>query len=303
MKTLKYNLIPALLLCVTMVFSQSRTQKSSELFYVNNDVIVEIRANHSDVKVEHWNKNEVLVETILSIDGVSPDEAEKYFDSWEIEALGNKNKVVIKSMPSFGHHFEDMDLDIDMDFDVDFDFEPVVAFALEFDSLSYPTPPVMPKIVIEHLNQIQWDQEAYEKDKEKYLAEFEKQQEEWANEMEEKFEPQMEEYEKEMEAWEKDFAEKYEPKMKAYEKEMEKWQKDFEKNIEPQLKKHEKRMKEKEKEMEIKFKKIEKRVEEKHEKTMKMGKKIVIKIPENARVKVNTNHGSIILPDGVKRIN
>ena len=38
-------------------------------------------------------------------------------------------------------------------------------------------------------------------------------------------------------------------------------------------------------------------------KTRKMKKKIVIKIPRNARVKVNTDYGSISLPDEVNRIN
>ena len=309
----KYSLIIAFLLSVTGVFSQTRTQKASEKFYVNNDVIVEINASYSDVTVEHWTKNEVLVESILTIDGVTVAEANEYFDGWKIEALGNKTKVVLTSRPVFhlgyGDFDMDFDIDIDSDFDFDFDFEPVLAYALNFDSVSFPSPPVMPIHLQKHLHEIEWDQKAYEKDKEKYLKEFEKQQQAWAEEIEKNFEPQMKAFEKEMEEWEKEFEEKYEPQMEAYEKEMEKWAENFEKNIEPQLKKHEAMMEEKGKVMEKKMEKMEKKMEAaeremeaKHKKSLKMKKKILIKIPKNAKVKVNTDHGSITLPDDVNTI-
>lgn len=299
MKSIKYNLIGVFLLCATMVYSQSRTQKSTEKFFVNSDVIVEINANYSDITVQHWNKNEVLVETVLTIDGISAEEAKEYFDGWKVEALGNKNKVIVTSRPKF----HEGDFEFDFDFDSDFDFEPIIAYGLKFDSVSFPHPPEMPAIAAVHLKKIHWDQKAYEKDKEKYLKEFEKQQQAWAEEFEKNFEPQMEVYEKEMEKWGEEFAEKFEPQMKAYEKEMEKWEKDFEKNIEPQLKKHEKLMEAKEKEIEKKVKIMERKVEEDHKRSMKMKKKILIKMPKNARVKVNTDHGSIDLPAGVKRLN
>ena len=316
MKVIKHNLIGAFLLCATLVFAQSRTQKSTESFNVNSDVIVEINATDTDIIVEHWNKNEVSVATVLEIDGVTVEESKEYFDGWNVEALGNSAKVVINSRPDFhDYNFQfDFDMpDIDFDFpDIDFDFEPVIAYGFKFDSVSFPTPPELPTIIIKHLNKIEWDQKAYEKDKEKYLAEFEKQQEEWAKEIEEKYEPMMKEYEKEMEKWEKEFEEKYEPQMKEYEEEMEKWQKDFEKNIEPKLKAHEKKMAELEKdfekniepklkEQEKKMAKLEKELEAKHKKSMKMKKKITIKIPKDAKVKVNTHNGSIKLPKGVKR--
>lgn len=319
MKTIKHNILGVLLLSVSVVFAQVKTQKSTESFNVNSDVIVEINAHDSDVVVEHWNKNEVSVSTILEIDGVTVEESNEIFDAWDVEALGNSSKVVINSKPNFkdfDFDFPDMDFEMpDIDFafpDIDFDFEPVIAYSLQFDSVNLPTQPQMPKIVISHLNKIEWDQKAYEKDKEKYLAEFEKQQEEWAKEFEEKFEPQMEKYEAEMEKWEKEFEEKYEPQMEKYEKEMEKWAEDFEKNIEPQLKKHEEKMAKWEKDFEKniepklkaqekKMKKLEEEIEAKHKKSMKLKKKITIKIPKDARVKVNTHDGSIKLPKGVKR--
>ncbi|MFK5879259.1 MAG: hypothetical protein QM478_07155 [Flavobacteriaceae bacterium] len=296
MKTIKHNLLAVLLLSVSVVFAQVKTQKSTESFNVKSDVIVEINAHDSDIIVEHWNKNQVLVETVLSIDGVTVEESKEFFDGWNVEALGNSTRVVINSRPDFHYAFAaNFDFEMpNMDFempDIDFDFEPVIAYGFNFDSVSFPTPPKMPTIVIEHLNKIEWDQKAYEKNKKKYLEKFEAQQEAWAKEFEEKFEPQMEKYEAEMEKWAEDFEKNIEPQLKKHEAKMEKWEKEFEKNIEPKLKAQEKKME-----------KLEEEIEAKLEKSMKMKKKITIKIPKDARVKVNTHDGSIKLPKGVKRV-
>lgn len=236
MKAIKHNVIAALLLCTTVAFSQTRTQKSTESFNVDNDVVVEINTHHSDVVVQHWDKNEVLVETVLSVDGVSVEESKELFKTWEVEALGNSNKVVINSHPGFRFH-TDFNIDFDMsEFEIDipemdFDFEPVIAYALKFDSLNYPAPPEMPEeIAAKVLRQIEWDQASYEKDKEKYLKEWEEKQKEWEKEIEETYEPMMEKYEKEMEKWEKDFEKKYEPKMKEYEKEIKNGRKSLKKS-------------------------------------------------------------------------
>jgi len=303
MKTIKHNIVAILLLSVSILFAQTKTQKSSESFNVKKDVIVEINAHDSDIIVEHWDKNEVSVEIVLSIDGVTTEESKDYFDSWNIEALGNSTKVVVNSRSdfyySYGGNFNFVMPDIP---EMDFDFEPIIAYAIDFDSVSFPTPPAIPQVVIAHMPNFEWDQEEFEKDKDKYLAKFEKQQAKWAKEFEGKFEPMMKDYEKEMSKWEKEFEEKYEPMMEEYEKEMEQWQVEFEKNIEPQMKKYEEEMAVHEKKIEIHMAKMEKEMDVKHEKQQKLKKKITIKIPKDARVKVNTHNGSIKLPKGVKRV-
>lgn len=304
MKTIKHNLFGILVLSVSIILAQTKTQKSSELFNVKKDVVVEINANDSDISVEFWNKNQVSVETILSIDGVSSEESKDYFDNWQVEVMGNSTKVVINSRSKFNHSYGG---DFNYAFvmpempEIDFNFEPVIAYGIDFDSLSFPTPPEMPKVMIAHMKNFEWDQEAFEKDKDNYLAKFEKEQEKWAKEFEGKFEPMMEDYEKEMAKWEKEFEEKYEPMMKDYENEMEKWAKDFEEKIEPQMRKYEKKMVIAEKEMEVKRDELEKKLTKLKNNQQKVKKKITIKIPKDAKVKVNTRNGSIKLPKGVKR--
>ena len=119
---------------------------------------VEINASHAEIDVTTWNKNEVLVEAFLEIEGLTKKEAEKYLKNYKFEALGNSSKVSITSggnnsfrfgdndfvvfnenfkmpeivipdfempeivIPEFNISIPDFDLDLDLDFDFDFDF-------------------------------------------------------------------------------------------------------------------------------------------------------------------------------------
>lgn len=333
MKEIKHNLVIAFLFGITGILAQTKTQKYSESFKVNNDVILEINAHHSDITVEYWDKNEILVESLLSIDGVSDDEAKEYFEYWNIEALGNSKRVVVNSQPNFDFHFEgmnftlnDMHIEIpEMDFQIppieieipEMDFEPLIAFAFDFDSLSYPTPPEMPEIVIAHMSKIKWDPEAFEREGDAYVERFEKEQEKLEQEFEEKYGEQMRAYEEEMEKWEEEFAEQYEPKMEEYEKEMEKWQKEFEEKYEPKMKEYEKemekwaakyekeiepKMKEMEKEIEKQMKGVEEELEKYEEKMKSIKKEITIKIPRGAKVDLDTHKGTIKLPNNIEKV-
>jgi hypothetical protein len=298
MKILKHNLIIALLLGTATLFSQNRKQNSSESFTVKNDVIVEINTRNTEVTVEHWNKNEVLVETVIEVEGLTVEESQVLFDSWEIEVMGNSSRVVITSHPKFSNEKMDFTHDIDFNFDLDLNFEPVIAYSFHFNSDSFPSPPEMPKIVIDKLHNMEWDQKAYEKDKDGYLMQWEKNQEKWAKEIEEKFEPMMEEYEKEMEKWEEEFSKKYEPKMEEYEKKMEKW----EKEMEPKLRAKEKKLAKIEREIKVKVVKVEREIGHQQENSKKVKTTILIKIPKNASVDVDAHNDKIQLPKNVKTL-
>lgn len=295
MKAIKYKLLGLLLVFSVPLFSQVKSLKSTEKFSVIEDVIVEINTHYSDVKVEFWNEKAVYVEYVLEIDGVPKDEVNSYFDSWNIEVVGNSKKVTITSEPVQDFVYEGFDFS-DLTIEIpEMDFEPIIAYSFKFDSVAYPTPPEMPEIVIEQLHKIEWDQEAYEKDNEKYLREFELKQQKWALEFEENLEPQMRDFELKMVKWEKEFEEKYEPQMAAYKIKMEVWAEEIEKNFEP-------KMKEFEKIIEIKVIELEEEFETKNKEMNKMKKTILIKIPKNARLDVNSHKGKISLPKNVTTI-
>jgi len=309
MRINRYNLIGLVFLCTTVVFGQKQSKKISESFQVNKDVLVEIDTRHSDVTVETWNKNMVDIHGVWEINGMTKDEASEYFKGWDFEALGNKKKVIVTSRSSNNYYYHNDVLD-DFDFDFDFDSISHVGVMLNGDYFSElpplpemtplppmaPLPPV-PVPFIGHLQQIEFDYDEYQKDKEGYMKKFEKSQQEWEKEFDEKFEPQMEAYEEQIAAWQK----KMEPQMKAYEKKMEKWEKEVAPQMEEYEKKMEKKLKKMEKDMEVKYAQKIKEKEAKMSK-YKIKKILVIKVPTSATLKIDARYGKISLPDNIKTI-
>lgn len=315
MRANRHSLIWYFLICTAITFGQRQTKIVKDSFKVNKDVLVEINARYSDIKVETWKRNIVSIEGIWEVEGMNKEEAEEYFKHWNFEALGNKNKVVINSKSSNKpyHSHDAVFDDMDFDFDFDFDMESIAHIGEMFQGNFYsnlpptlnipPVPPMtslpsFPAQVVDHLKDLNFDYEAYLEDKESYMKEFEKHQKSWEKEFEDKFAPQMEAYEKEMKKWEK----KIEPQMKAYEEKMKQWEKEYGPKMKEYEKKMEKKLKEMEKEMEYKY--AEKMKEKKTKMSKyKIRKNLLIKVPVGATLKVDTRYGKIILPDNMKTTN
>ncbi|WP_439127656.1 hypothetical protein [Polaribacter sp.] len=134
------------------LFAQKFDKKFTESFKTNKDVEVAINASNTDINVTTWNKNEVKIDAYIEIEGITKEEAEKYFKNWNFEALGNKKKVQITSKGNNEFNFkndfvffDDMnfdfkmpdidfskmetivipDLNFDLNFDVDFEFDDI----------------------------------------------------------------------------------------------------------------------------------------------------------------------------------
>ena len=146
MKHKLYNPIFSLIaICfLGTTFAQKFDKKFTENFKVSKDVEIAIDASNTEINVATWNKNEVQVEAFIEIEGLSKEEAQKYFKNWNFEALGNKSKVKITSQGnnSLGLRndfiiFNDSDFNFpdiempdfeaivipEMNFDFDFDFD------------------------------------------------------------------------------------------------------------------------------------------------------------------------------------
>ena len=295
----KHKLIWILLLGTSLVFGQKKNKIIQESFTVNPDVIVEIKTTHTDVTVKTWDKNVVAVNGEWEFQGVSKEAMKQDGENWDFEALGSKNKVVITSKPSDNYFFHS---DVFDDMDLDFDMESIAHLGEMFNGDFYselpPMPPLpeVPQPFMAQISEIEFDYEAYEKDKKGYMKEFQKRQEEWQKKFNENVEPQMKLFEEKMKNWEKEV----EPKMKEYEVKMKEW----EKKMEPKMKEQEKKMEEKmakmEKEMEEKY---AKKMEEKNAeigKNFKTKKSLLIQVPKGATLKLDTHEGRIELPKGVK---
>ncbi len=166
MKTYKYKIIGLLVLLTLSVQAQKIDKKITEKFKVNSDATIVINATHTDVDIETWNKNEVSIEAVMEIEGVSEKEAEEIFKKWNFEALGNKNKVKIVSLSNnFG-----------FDFKFDFDFPDIEVQGIDMPDLSglaglavlaeLPEMPELPEIMEmpEMDFDVEFDFDAYKKD-------------------------------------------------------------------------------------------------------------------------------------------
>lgn len=95
------TIITFLAIClVGTTFAQKFEKKFNENFKVDKDVEIAINASNSDITVTNWNKNEVAITAYIEVEGVSKEEAEKYFKNWKFEALGNKSNVKISAQGS-----------------------------------------------------------------------------------------------------------------------------------------------------------------------------------------------------------
>lgn len=110
MKLSSKHIITAFLLTASVVaFGQKQSKKFTETFNVNKDAKVEIEANNAEIDVVAWNKNQVYVEALIEIEGLTKEEAEKYLKNFKFEALGNKSKVKITAGGSNSFRFSDND--------------------------------------------------------------------------------------------------------------------------------------------------------------------------------------------------
>lgn len=118
---MKIRLYKKIALCIALGFSvsafaQKQSKTFKENFKVNKDVKIEINANNAEIDVTTWNKNEVAVDAVITVEGLSKKEADKYLKKWNFEALGNSKKVSVNAKS--GNYFYVGDHDFNFNFDM-----------------------------------------------------------------------------------------------------------------------------------------------------------------------------------------
>lgn len=313
MKFSKYKLVTLFLAlgAFMSVQGQKHDKKYNETFNVNKDVVIDINASNTEIEVTTWNQNQVLVQAVIEVEGLTKKEAEKYLKNYTFDAMGNSKRVVIKSKGSGYYGFNN---DFVIFNDLDFDFPDVVIPDMNFD-FSFPdietivVPEVNFDALFNGLDKLEFDFERYSKDGENYFFQWKdsarnisiKSKKEW-----EKFK-KSKEY-KEWKAEMKKNAERIRKDFAKAKKEMKSVNKDV---ITKALKEAQIAMKKVDKEMmnkEIKeaMKKMGK-VKGNYflstdgdmtvnGKKVKIKKKITIKVPKGATFDLNTRHCKIKLP-------
>lgn len=98
---MKISLYKLLAILLVLNISSLKAQKKSfkEEFKVKSDVVIDINTRHSDIEIETWNKNKVVVEAYMMVEGeeITEKMRDNFYKKWDFKAYGNSDKVTVKS--------------------------------------------------------------------------------------------------------------------------------------------------------------------------------------------------------------
>lgn len=311
-----------LLLCLITIgaFGQKQTKTFNETFTVANESVLDIDTSHADIEFETWNKDQLVIEATIELEGATAEEAADYFENSGFEILGNSKKVSIKTgvestwflrhavsgIQNFEFEIPEMPEMDSLNFDFDFDFAELQ------DMPQFPMNTAA-----------EFDHQAFEKDGEKYLRKWQKEfvkgydkdhvkeLEEWAERMEVS---QLESQKKRKRMAEK--REKlHEKRTEAHNKRMEKMAEVQEHRLEVQANRRERLLEIRENgrsvndSMRVFFMdngskpNIFYSSSKGASKNYKVKKSIKIKMPKSMKINMNVRHGEVKLAENTKNIN
>lgn len=299
-------------------YGQKQTKTYNESFKVGSATVLEINTSHTDIEFETWDRDEVVIEASIELEGATKEEADEYFERNGMTIMGNSERIEIssKSGNSWLHianagHFDFNDIEIEIP-EIP-DIEPILR-ELEIPELAPipelaelpPMPPLPP------MNFAEFDYEAYRKDGEKYMKKWQKEfEKEFAREFDKEYEEQLEKWAEEMAARAERYAERAEARadrmeareeaMKARIKEREDRMRTARLAMEESRKvRREELMKRREDLMEARKSRDEKESifyfkSDGESKNYKIKKTIKVKMPKSVKLKLNVRHGEVKL--------
>ncbi|WP_299116080.1 hypothetical protein [uncultured Winogradskyella sp.] len=233
--------IRVLVLCLltTFGYAQKKLSKTSQSIKVNKDVVIDLNTSYVEIEIDTWNKDIVEVEAYIESDKLSEEELERALKAWNLKVDGSNDNVVISSRggrtvgilgeEDYANVLRDLEFELaEMPEIPEVVVMPSIPMMSEFPEMpEMPEMPEFPELpeLPEGIKSISFDYDKYQKEGEKYLAEWSKKYEKEGGE----------ELQKSMEKWAKKFAESgYQEKMakwgEEYGKRFEgKWAKDMEK--------------------------------------------------------------------------
>lgn len=303
-----FKLLAVFLSLISMeTYGQKQRKTFSESFDVAADAVLDINTSHADIEFETWNKNKVVIEATITIEGASEEEAKDYFENGGFEIMGNSSRITV----STGNHnswsvqaFDAIgDLDIELlempefeSFDFDFDFS---------DMKDLPQLPPVPNPNFDH--------EAFQKDGEKYLKEWQKS---FQKDFGEPYQQRMEEWQRKMEGKRHETQER---RKEIHEKRMENHGDRIEKHVEERVAHAQKRAEAHQRRMaDHKARLADRNVDrtamhgkpnifyfnsEGENRNYKVKKTIRIKMPKSTKIKMNVRHGEVKLAENTNNIN
>ncbi len=314
-------------LCLFTVgsYGQVQSKKYKETFSVGDNAVIDINTSHADIEFTTWNKDQVVVEATIELEGATPEEAEVYFNNGGIKILGNSQKISVQTGGENawvlrGAHGDANNFIVQIP-----EIPEIPEIEPLFLEIQIPDIPEIPEIMemppmppMPPMQFKNFDYEAYEKDGEKYLKE-------WSKDFEKNFD---EEYQKEMEEWGKEMQSRVEEREKAREEMMKEREEMGEEREEMRREAQELRHEAQEVRREVmeEQRRIAHEQREVHrnviisrqgkdspnvfyrssdgeEKHYKIKKTIKIKMPKSTKLKMNVRHGEVKLAENTRNMN
>ena len=314
------------------VNAQQKLSKLSQSVSVDKEVTIDLNTSYCNIIFDTWNKNTIEIEAYIEGDNLNKEELQEALKNWNVDVKASKNLVTITTKGNAPQAWafsnsgdsdavravlEELKFELADLPDMDFDFHFVMPEIPQMPNMpEMPELPELPK----DASHFHFDYDAYKKNGEKYLKEYTKNfeskyGEDYARKMEawgEKFGKEWgEKYAKDMTKWAEKFdgawAEKYGEKMAAwgerYAEQMEERNKRMQErqdHIEKHQVEREKMAREREKLAGQRKVLVEKMVNKTS--SSKIIKTIKIKMPKDAKLKVNVRHGELKFASNIENL-
>ncbi|MDN3667486.1 hypothetical protein ACFFU1_09865 [Algibacter miyuki] len=325
-------IIKSLAFCLIItgsVFGQQKLTKVEQTIKVDKDVSIDLNTSHCNIIFDTWNKNAIEIEAYIEGEKLSGDALKQALKSWDVDIDATQNEVSIttnktQSKGNWNDKNNDSNgnlLSIILD-ELKFelaDLPIVIMDGLAGNVPEIPEVPEMPELpeLPEGINNMEFDYEAYKRDGEKYL---EKYSEKFDSTYGKDFEAKMEAWgEKFGEEWGEKFGKRMEAWAKAFEKQIEEgdfenrieaWGERFGAQIEAQAKRveaqsermeaHRERQEERAILLKNRHKEVEKLLKNNDDSNLK--KIIKIKMPNDAKLKLNIKYGEVEFASNVTNL-
>jgi len=84
-------------LCVTGLLAQDRQEKLNERISVASDVALNLNTSHTNVVFETWNRNEIGIEAYVEGENLDDENSKRIIESWQLDVLGDDQNITINS--------------------------------------------------------------------------------------------------------------------------------------------------------------------------------------------------------------
>lgn len=289
---------------------QSKTYKES--FTVDKDVEVILNTSHADIEFETWDRNEVAVEAVIRLEGASAEEAAEFFEDGPMEIMGSSTRVEVSTNNGDAWMFRAGQLASLEDLEIVIPDLPDLAPMLE--NLEIVIPEIPEVMVIPDLPPLpqmppvpNFDYKAYEEDGEAYMKR-------WKEEFESKFDS---DYQKRMEEWADRARERAEEMKERIRERKEEQAAHMEERAQQREEVQRQREQVQRQREEARAQMAEAREQMREERqrsrvfymrgqdgdrNYSIEKVIRIKMPKNARLKLNVRHGEVKLAENAQNI-